>query len=101
MNPFGISKPCRKSTPIRFFKEVGGEAVRTDVTDGVMYTGPHRGDKFTMFGEAIDPDCDVRMISTSPVQQIIKVEPCVVRIVTENSTYRIEIGGKCEWPDES
>jgi len=93
-------KMMSKPIPVIFSKEQNGDAVRTEVTNGVMYHGPWKGERFTMFAESVNPHGDARMISTSPVQQVVRVDDCVVRIITENSTYLIEIGGECSWPEE-
>lgn len=89
-----------KPVPVVLTKEQNGDAIRTDEVHGVMYHGPWKGERFVMFAESLTTGGEGRMISTSPVQQVEKVESCLVRIITENSTYLIEIGGECEWPDE-
>jgi len=95
-----VPKLMSKPVPVVLSKEQNGDAIRTDKVHGVMYHGPWKGDRFTMFADSLTEGGDARMISTSPVQRVEKVEPCLVRIITENSTYLIEIGGDCEWPEE-
>ncbi len=51
---------------------------------------PEYGKRFEMYSAPVDPDMDLRVISTSPVAEIIGQDDETVVFKTQNSTYKLE-----------
>lgn len=70
--------------------------VRTDVVEGVTPTWPPEvGTGFVLFGEGLEVPGSVRMIGTTPIQEVkplMSGPDCQEFVIkTENSTYRLEV----------
>ena len=68
----------------------GGEALRTDVVEGVFAEAPEKDSYFIMFAKSIDPNGFARRISTSRIQEVT-TEGNSITFRTRNSTYKLTI----------
>jgi hypothetical protein len=65
--------------------------LRTTEMEGEFHKPPIIGQDFVIFGKALDPDADVRMIRTTPVKALKDIADYRMVFFTQNSEYELEI----------
>jgi len=65
-------------------------ALRTNNIEGDYSNAPSVGKSFTIFGEPLTKEADVRIITTSMVEEISAEEDHSITFRTLNSLYRLE-----------
>jgi hypothetical protein len=68
----------------------GRNALRTSMVDGFTFNLPRVGQSFLFYSEPLERG-RVREIHTSPVVEIVVMEPGLYRFQTENSTYLLKV----------
>lgn len=69
-----------------------GSALRTSMVVGVADDLPEVGQRFSMYGEPLDPTVgDTRVVTTSLVKSVERVSRWVEEFKTENSTYKLTV----------
>ena len=76
---------------VRLTRVANGSALRTSDVDGVAGDLPEVGSSFVMFAKSLDPELDMRVVSTSEVRSVEELGPGVSQFTTLNSTYRLEV----------
>jgi len=64
--------------------------MRTQSASGTFENPPTMGQPFQLFAQSIDPKMNLRVITTSLVQEITETEDTVIEFKTEFSHYRLE-----------
>ena len=65
--------------------------LRTDTVEGVIQSLPKVGEPIVLFGKGLE--FGTRVVHTTPIQSIEKIEN-VYTVITQNSTYRLELNEK-------
>jgi len=78
--------------PVKMSRVKNGEALRTDVIEGVTINGLlEKGKSFFVYGESLAHNGAMRSVNTSPIVEIKEVNDYKLITTASGSIYKIEI----------